>query len=372
MGQDSTFQRPPTKVLIDALTANTVVVSGNVITINDGKGNIISFDKTTDLNSCYKDCRHDGTKQVVTVAVALDSTCNCLNCFELRLVRNVQGTRRLSDTYPQTRFYKGCIPKGMAVNDTNFDTAMTDLAAQINADTLAPATASYNTGTNTFTFTARENGINVFSVAPMNGTITNTPGTAPALSQDDIFRLFPLKPDTFGQKPGTPSGANYCVYYFNLIKANVTNDPVEGGVEGRNLEYYFYVNNDLSNFKTDWDTELNTALTCVSTATFCTPAVGTVIGSTTTAAALSLTVEFAALAALGLTLVSVVVDDSANNLGINPAVTLTAAQVAAATPVVTTDTTGTVDVVITTKECTTTIHAQVAVTPSGTFNLLVV
>lgn len=358
-------------MLVDSLSASTVVVSGNQVTITVG-GIVLTFDKTTELTSCMKDCRHDGSKQVITVAVALDSTCDCLSCFDLRLIRLVQGTRQLADTYPQTRYFKGCIPKGATLNDTNFDLAMTDLAAQINADTYAPATASYNTGSNTFTFTAKDNGINVFAVAPMNGTITNTKGTAPALSREDMFRLFPVKPEKQGQIPIVPSGSDYCVYYFNITKLGGANDPMEGGVEGRNTEYYFYVNTDLTNFKTDWDNELNTALTCVSTATFCTPAVGTKIGTTTTAAALQLTVEFAALTALGVDLVSVVVDDVANNLGINPAVTLTAAQVAAATPVVTTDTTGTVDVVITSKECTTTIHAQAVVTPSGTFDLLVV
>lgn len=372
--QDSTFQRAPVKVLVDSLDANSIIVNGNVVTINAG-GIHITFDKTTDLVSSYKDCNRSGTKQTVSIVLTFDATCNCEQCFDLHLVTTVMGSRSISDTYPQVRYYSACLPKGTAVNDGNFDTFVgPGLVEQINADTYAPATAAYNAGTNTLTLTAKANGVGVFRVAPMNGTIVNTPGTGDFLTTTDMFKLFPLKPERFGQNPAgsIPSGTDYCVYYFNLIYANASNDPVEGGVEGRNVEYIFYVNNNNAGFKTQWDTELVGAITALNTAAFCNPAVGTIVGSVTTGAAFSAIPEFAALSAMGLELVSVVVDDVANNLGINPAVTLTAAQVAASTVVVTTDTSGTVDVVITTKECNNTIHAQAVVIPSGTFNLLVV
>jgi len=247
----STFQKAPTKILVDTLSATSITYpGGNDVVINIG-GQIIKFNLDTDTLECVgEQCYAAGTPGTAEIDIndLFTDTCDCVQCFEIKVVQLGGTNFKIANAFAKVRPYRACTPKGVAVVIDNIAEA---IAAQINADRFAIVTADALAGV--ITLTAKENGVHTFAVASTAGTWSISAGTNPVLTSDDMFKLFPPAPLNVGTRGPKMAGdvTTYCQYY---IKTRVNNgfDPIEGGGEDTINEYYFYVNSALATYDANW------------------------------------------------------------------------------------------------------------------------
>lgn len=247
----STFQKAPTKILVDTLSTTSITFpGGNDVVINIG-GQIIKFNPVTDKIDCIgEQCYAAGSKGTATIDIndLFTDTCDCVQCFEIKTVQLGGTNFKIANAFAKVRPYRACTPKGVAVVINDIANALVN---QINADRYAIVTAAQSSGV--ITLTAKENGVHTFTVASTAGTWTISAGTAPVLTSDDMFRLFPPAPLNVGTRGPKMAGdvTTYCQYY---IKTRIANsfDPIEGGGEDSINEYYFYVNSALATYDADW------------------------------------------------------------------------------------------------------------------------
>lgn len=249
----STFQKAPTKILVDSLSSTSITYPGsNDVVINVG-GQIIKFNLDSDTIECTDEaCYAEGTKGTASIVLTdlFTDTCDCVQCLGISVVQLGQTNFKIANAFAKVRPYKACAPKGTAVV---IDDIGAQLEAQINADRFAIVVATYTSGTDTLELEAKDFGVHTFATASTAGTWTITAGTNPVLTSDDMFKLFPPAPLNVGTRGPKMAGdvTTYCQYY---IKTRIANnfDPIEGGGEDTINEYYFYVNSALATYDDNW------------------------------------------------------------------------------------------------------------------------
>lgn len=265
------LNQAPVRIVMDSLTASSIVVSGTTISITTPHGPLPSFDVADVLTAgCFKQCPTACTLQVTTITVALPgTTCECPWQWTLRI-----ETKGCLDRVNQPRDIWGNMRQyayGQEGETLTVANIIAGIVAQINADPYAPVTAASGGGGTTIVLTEKDCssaektcGFDV-SVPPGNTVALTTAHVDAVLSAVDIARTFPILPGMEMNEPVLPRGAKWCLYKFTVRSSRDLRDPHlhDVAVTGRETTYEIYVDNTLATFAANWDTEITTALTCL-------------------------------------------------------------------------------------------------------------
>jgi len=267
------LRRPPTKKLINSVSADTIKVVDGVIYIQ-GFG---SFEPS-DVAKCFKEC--PGTEQLkqVCLTVNVEESCECPPSYEISVVKHPD----LIHFEVQSSFANKILVEYEKPNGATFTAAeaAAGIVEFVNANPAQPATAVQVTSCTTRTadtagvsvlFTAKDGIIN-FDVHNPFGDIPTiiTPYKRPILTSDELSRLFPIQPGSFGSRPELPHCGDYCLYYLLIWKCcadSVLSDQyaIDKDREylAHEVEAYFYVNKNATGFEEHWDDALMALLPCL-------------------------------------------------------------------------------------------------------------
>lgn len=256
------FKVPPKVMLFNALSASSVVVSGGVITI----AGLPSFN-ADDVVDCYRTCTTACTPQVTTVTPVVPSApCECPWSFDMQIRKKSCGFERVADILEHNYSYNYTNPNG---DPPTVALIVVSVVAQINSDPNAIVTA-VNNGNATITLTEKDcdTANRTCGFVVTGNSLTQTTGTAhvdAVLPIWEVQRNFPIVSGSDFSNPATAfCGSEYCKYYLHIHPINKIRDPhVANGWVEKDLEVEIWVNADLANITTDWDTELTGALTCL-------------------------------------------------------------------------------------------------------------
>lgn len=251
------LRRHPENILINSLSATSVVAITGGATI-EGYGDILA----ADILECYIKCVDDCVPKQVTATVVVPTTCECPFEWTITIKCKPDGSYETQETFPVTRLYNYIDPVS-ATPDA--DVIGATIAANINADANACVTASYNSGNNTLTLTAKdcEHDFDVF--APGGVVTVTVPFTPLFLTDEKMARMFPIKPGHFGARPNLTNCGDYCIFHFKMRSTNDTQDiSAANHYLGYEREVNFYVNSQLATYDANWKDELLAAFTCLN------------------------------------------------------------------------------------------------------------
>lgn len=258
------FKVPPKVMLFNALSTSSVVVSGGVITI----AGLPSFN-VDDVADCYRTCTTACTPQVVVVTpVVPTAPCECPWSFDMQIRKKSCGFERIADILEHNYSYNYTNPNG---DPPTVALIIASVVAQINSDPNSIVTA-VDTGDAHTTITLTEKDCDTANrtcgFVVTGNSLTQSQSTAhvdAVLPIWEVQRNFPITPGSDFSNPVTAfCGSEYCKYYLHIHPINKIRDPhVANGWVEKDLEVEIWVNADLANITTDWDTELTGALTCL-------------------------------------------------------------------------------------------------------------
>ena len=254
------LRRQPENILINSLSATTVTTITGGVNI-EGYGDLLE----AEILECYIKCIDDCTLKVVTVVIAVPTTCECPFEWTITIKCKPDGSYETQETFPVERLYNYTDPAGgvPAVDDVG-----AAIAANVNADPYACVTASYDSGSNTLTFTAKdcEHNFDVFTpFITGNGIDVVTPFTPAFLTDKKLAQMFPIKPGSFGSRPALTNCGDYCIYHFKLRSTNDVQDiSAANHYNGYEREVNFVVKSDLATYDAQWKDELLAAFDCLN------------------------------------------------------------------------------------------------------------
>jgi len=246
---------PEKKILLNALSTTTLqIVTGVSVTIEG----YAPFDPT-DVLACDKQCTTVCVPQVTDVTIVVPDSCECPWTFELKVEYLPKlNSYRVQETFYDPNIYTYTDPNGAVPVNTDI---AADIVDQINNDPYAQVTATDQTG-GVIRLTEKDcdsdDGTAGFNLYVNSGTIgAITAHVSGILSYAEMFKLFPIRPGTFGSMQTLPASATYCAYYFEIQEIGMKRDISMADVPVHNRrEVMFYVDNTLANFAADWDTPL--------------------------------------------------------------------------------------------------------------------
>lgn len=262
------IQTPPKRLVFSKLDAASVNVNAGVISI---KG-LPSFTAAeVSAASCGRACKTACVPQAVTLTPTVPSTtCECPWLWELKVVKlPCTKTYRSWEIFTHTENYNYTDESGAALTVNGI---VTSIVAQINAnpDSVVTAAAVGTAGSYTaFTLTEKDCD-GQLATCGFDAFITSGAASAPTahvgaiLSDDEIAREFPIQEMGFMSRPELAYCGSYCKYVFTIDPVDRKADvAMPNGMIEVKLRVEIFVNKDLANFLTDWDTPLATALTCL-------------------------------------------------------------------------------------------------------------
>lgn len=260
--------RQPEKILIDNITAATVVPISGGVTIA-GYGNILS----AEILNAYCQCPSDCVAEVVVVCITIPDSCECPYEWPLTIkTRPCVLSYEVQNTLPASKYYGYSNPSG-AIPTAN-ETA-TAIAANINADPNSPVTATVGTFAAPPTFVPNTAGTCIrltekdcsltcgFDAYTPAGTVTIiTEHENGVLTSTQLAKLFPIQWGFVGARPSIGYCGTYCVYHFKLRKScDVQDISQANSFNCYEQEVYFYVNNSDAVAYLLWKTEMQAAFT---------------------------------------------------------------------------------------------------------------
>ena len=257
----------PKRLLLDSLTVDTLTVDGGVVTIQ-GLPPFLAADVVE--GACFAVCPEDCTPQAVTITPTIpDGTCECPWAWQLTIEKKpCLSTYRVQETFSQYAHYDYQDPnQGTPTVAEIIDS----IVLQINSDPWAIIEATaIGTPATAFTITEKDCdsdkatcGFNAFI---RSGAFSGAVGhVAPILSASEMSREFAVLPGSFLQRPELAFCGTYCKYSFKVSPINKVRDPHLANAEtDRYLNLEIYVNSGLANYAADWQTPLETAISCLT------------------------------------------------------------------------------------------------------------
>ena len=256
----------PLRLLFNTLSATSVNVAAGVVSI-EGMPDFFASDVVA--GSCYRACPAACTKSIWTVTPTVPTApCECPWEFALRIVTRLCPGFGIRDTFNSARRYSYVEPAGGTPTVALITASIT---AQINSDPYSSVVAVDNTTTITLTEKSCDSETNRtcgFDVFLNSGTAVNgTPYVAPILPGDEVLMHWPVLPGSEFGNPSRATCGSYCKYYFEIDPINRVKDPhLANAYVDRFLRVEIWVNSDLANFETDFDTPLVTVVDCLGAA----------------------------------------------------------------------------------------------------------
>lgn len=246
---------PEKRILLNELSATTLqIVTGVSITIEG----YAPFNPL-DVVSCDQQCSATCTAQVDTITVVVPDSCECPWTWEMKIEYLPRLTSyRTQETFYDSKIYTYTDPNGAVPVNTDIVTAIVN---DINNDPYSQVTAA-DSGGGVFTITENDcdtdDGTRGFNTYVNSGTIANTQAhIAGVLSYAEMFKLFPIKPGSFGSMQTLPNNSTYCAYYFEINEQGQKRDIDMADVPVHNRrEVIFYVDNTLATYAADWETDI--------------------------------------------------------------------------------------------------------------------
>lgn len=255
----------PIPLLLNSLAADTVVVSGGILTIKGLPP--INIDNIT---NCTKQCPTACTKQVTTITPTIPaSPCECPYEWELKVKREICYNGRTDYDAIRDSFYSFSDPSGATptVNDI-----ISSLLVEINSDPYAIVTAAGVGSEGSWTaITLTEKNCDTdprtcgFKVYFPSGTqTTGTAHVSAKLLADDMLREWGVQPGSFGERPNTALCGVYCRYTIDVDPSGTTRDQnFDNAYVQRKMQVVIDVNSSLANYATDFETEMaDSGLAC--------------------------------------------------------------------------------------------------------------
>ena len=256
-------------MVFNELNNTTVAVASGVVKIVG----LPAF-KAADVSAtgCSRTCPAACVKGKVRVTpTAPAAGPNCEGCnpqWELRVIWNpCLKTYRTWETFAHTETYNYVQRDG---GTPAVSPILENIALQINnnPDSVVTATLVGTAGNYTAVDLEErdcngENGSCGFTAHVSLGSVSvTTAHKDPVLSASEIAREFPNTHMNFMGVPPA-SGNKYCVYNFRVFPVYDNDDTMPNSKVERYIDVEIWVNNQLANFLTDFDTPLATALTCL-------------------------------------------------------------------------------------------------------------
>lgn len=257
--------RQPTKILIDSLSASTVVPITGGVTV-EGYGDIL----LADILNAYCQCPSACVKQQTVVCVSIPDSCECPYEWPL-LIKSLPclTSYEVQQTFGSSKYYGYQNPSGATPTANETATAVT---SNINADPNATVTATVGTFV-AGVFTPNTAGTCIlleekncqltcgFQAFTDAGTVTTITAHVDAvLSNQDIAKLFPIQWGFVGSRPSLGFCGEYCVYHFKIRKSCDVQDISQANAFNcYEEEVYFYVKNTDPAYTTYWYTEMQAA-----------------------------------------------------------------------------------------------------------------
>lgn len=260
--------RPAEKILIDNLSATTVVAnaSGTGIVVN-GYGEIL----LSEVIDFYCQCPSDCIAQQTVVCITIPDSCECPYEWPL-LIKTLPclTSYEVQQTFGSSKYYGYQTPSG--ATPTANETALA-VAANITADpsaTVSAVAGTYVAGV----FTPSASGTCIlltelnceatcgFQAFSDSATITTIVAHVDAvLSSTQIAKIFPIQWGFVGIRPSLGMCGTHCVYHFRLRKACSVQDISQANAFNcYEQEVYFYVNSTvIASYNTFWADVLSLA-----------------------------------------------------------------------------------------------------------------
>lgn len=270
------IKKKPGKYIINSITADTLVITGDSVQIQ-GPGIAIPPFLSTDVVDCYRTCPSACTPRVVTVTPAVPETpCDCPYVWKITAKPIACRQGYLGDDASQFKFlqFEAHIPTGQTPDVNDIVVMMVEYFNNDPYGFLTAAAVGSPGSYTAFTLTEKECdseeagktcGFTVVTSGGPSEVSEDTAHVDAILTPEDAYRAFPIQHGAFGTNPDLTNCGSYCKYYFKIRPStpNLEAHMAANAYVTREIEYEFWVNQDDANFFDDWNNELAAEFDCI-------------------------------------------------------------------------------------------------------------